>query len=70
MTAHLLTSMMRAHVFWPALLGRLDPASPRFRAEICETLCTFLAYYNASRGVEKSTTRSGPSRGSALGPTP
>jgi len=57
MTAHLLTSMMRAHVFWPALLGRLDPASPRFRAEICETLCTFLAYYNASRGVEKSTTR-------------
>lgn len=42
---HAMTSMMRAHVFWPTLLGRLRAESPAFKAEISEAVDMFLHYY-------------------------
>lgn len=41
--------MMRAQVFWPALLGRLDLQSPAFKAEMAEAIEMFLTYYGHSR---------------------
>ena len=42
---HAISSMMRAQVFWPALLGRLDPQSPLFEVAIAEAIEMFPTYY-------------------------
>ncbi len=47
--AHAMSSMMRAQVFWPALLGRLDLQSPAFKAEMAEAIEMFLTYYGHPR---------------------
>jgi len=46
---HAMSSMMRAQVFWPALLGRLDAQSPAFEAEIGKAVEMFLSYYGHPR---------------------
>lgn len=47
--AHAMNSMMRAQLFWPALLGRLDVQSPVFKAGMEEAVEMFLAYYGQPR---------------------
>ena len=47
---HALTSMMRAHVFWPMLLGRLERRTGAFDAEISEAVDMFLHYYGREAG--------------------
>lgn len=46
---HAMNSMMRAQVFWPALLGRLDVQSPAFKADMADAVEMFLAYYGHPR---------------------
>jgi TetR/AcrR family transcriptional regulator of autoinduction and epiphytic fitness len=45
--AHALGSIMRAHVFWPALLGRLDAGPSMIEGEMDEVVDMFLRYYEA-----------------------
>ena len=47
---HALTSMMRAHVFWPMLLGRLEERTSAFDAEVSEAVDMFLHYYGREAG--------------------
>jgi len=41
---HLMSAMMKSVIFWPALLGRVDPAATR---SLTEAIDMFLAYYQS-----------------------
>ena len=51
---HALTSMMRAHIFWPTLLGRLDVRSSAFREDMMDAIEMFLQFYSPKTSTGRS----------------